>query len=228
MARKQSKFEPMTVYDRMGYLRLYHLAAAKEGEVIHLLMNDATRYDVFAREVLEGQVGAHGRFAVSSTDPAITLAALKGRALKHGATPEAIRLLGLLTPISKEEYKEMAKDTKLAPKKGDATALKDAAKKAPVGGKKETAPAKARGNPEALAKARAINESKKAEQLKDKRKILLTDKGKEKVKNGDSTKGSIANLVAMRDAKTVGGAITNGLNMADINYAVKTGTIELS
>lgn len=94
------------------------------------------------------------------------------------------------------------------------------AKKAPAkGGAKKV-------NPAALEKAREAQASKKAEQLADKRKITLTDKGKEKVKKG-GTSGAVKNLEALQAAKTVGGAIEAGLGMADINYAEKSGTITI-
>jgi hypothetical protein len=107
----------------------------------------------------------------------------------------------------------------------DKDALKSAAKATPVGGEKKV-PAKKTGNMEALAKANEAATARREALMKDKRKITLTEKGKEKVKKGGEA-SSVTNLVALRDAKTVGGAITAGLGMADINYAEKTGTITL-
>lgn len=231
MARgARHKFQPVVVYDSMGFIRQLYIAAEAVGEDVTLLISDTTKDYLFTREVLIGQIGQGARYAISEKDPANIAHNFKERAMKYGATPEAIRLLGLITPISDEEYDDMAAANKLAPKKGDAAALKDAAKKTPVGGKggaaKTDKPTARKGNPEALEKARAATEAKKAELLKDKRKIVLTEKGKDKVKNGDPSKGAVANLIAMRDAKTVGAAIGAGLAMADLNYAVKTGTIE--
>lgn len=74
----------------------------------------------------------------------------KETALLLGATPEAIRLLGTLIPLTRKEMNEMAEKLKA---KGDAAALKSAAKSTPVAGKNTAA--KKRGNTEALAKARA-------------------------------------------------------------------------
>lgn len=153
MARGEShKFKPVVVYDSMGFVRQLQLAAFANGEDVTLLMSDATRYDVFTREILIGQIGPSARYAISEKDPSAIAFKFKERALLYGATPEAIRLIGLLCPLSQEELNTMS-DKKLAPKKGDAEALKSAAKKAPVGGKAEKVPAR-KGNPEALAKAR--------------------------------------------------------------------------
>lgn len=172
MARgERQKFKPVVVYDSMGFIRQLQIAAWADGEDVTLLMSDTTRYDVFTRDILLGQIGPGARYAISEKDPAAIALLFKDRALRHGATPEAIRLLGLLLPISKEEYEEMA-DKKLAPKKGDAEGLKAAAKKTPVGGakaEKAEKPAGRKGNPEALAKAReasgAKQEAFKAENL---------------------------------------------------------------
>jgi hypothetical protein len=84
------------------------------------------------------------------------VAATKAKALTHGATLEAIQLLGTLTSLTPDEEKTMAEaNTKLSRK----DELKKAAKETPVAGKKAAAPKLAaparKGNPDALAKARA-------------------------------------------------------------------------
>lgn len=154
-----------------------------------------------------------------AVDNNITLQAaisrIKGVMLTHGACAEAVRLIGELSPFTEKELKIMA--DKLA-SKGAAKAAP--AKKAPAG------KGGGKGNPEALEKARAAQGAKKAEQMADKRKITLTDKGKEKLKKGGDS-SAITNLTAMRDAKTVGAAITGGLSMGDIKYAEGSGTISL-
>lgn len=141
------------------------------------------------------------------------LAGIKSEMLTHGATALAVQWVMDLEPdaFSDKDLKIMADKLQ-----------KPASKKAPA---KET-PAKGKGNPEALAKAREAQASKKAEQLADKRKITLTEKGSDKVKKGGES-GAVQNLIAMKAAKTVGKAIEGGLAMADINYAEKSGTIEL-
>lgn len=140
------------------------------------------------------------------------LAGIKEEMLAHGATELAVQWAIDFEPtlFSEKELNIMAE--KLQKK----TPAKKAPAKAKGGGK---------GNPEAFAKAREAQASKKAEQLADKRKITLTDKGKEKVKKGGES-GAVQNLTTMSQAKTVGKAIEAGLTMADINYAVKSGTIE--
>lgn len=149
------------------------------------------------------------------------LQSLRRKALDFGATPGAIRLLHAHKAFTTKEL-EMASE-KLA-KKGAKLPIKEAKVK-PV---KEAADPKPKGNPKGnpagLEKARAARDSKKADLLKDKRKIALTDKGKEKIaKGGESS--AVLNLKAMRDAKTVGAAIEGGLGLGDINYAEKSGTI---
>lgn len=77
-------------------------------------------------------------------------------AKEHGATLEAIQLLGVLTPLTKEDENTMA-TTKLSRKDGDKEGLKAAAKTAPVGGKAAAAPKAPtirKGNADALKKAR--------------------------------------------------------------------------
>lgn len=227
MSKRKSSFQPLVVYDAMGYVRQYWLAAEKDGEVVRLIMNDTTKPHLYGREVLVGQLGPAGgrtRYVISEEDPQNVASKMLRHAENFGATPEAIRLLGLVTPISKEELSTMA--NKLAPKKGDKEGLKAAAKSAPVGGGSATAAKKTnKGNPAGLAKAREAATQRKAALLTDKRKLVLTDKGKEKLKTGDATKGSIKNLATMRDAKTIAAAAEAGLTMNDINYAIKTGTI---
>lgn len=226
---KTFTFQPFCLYDAMGYVRQVWLAAERNGETVKLLLSDTTRLELHTRDIAIGQcgpVGGRTRYIVSEQDPSEMAEVFKRSAMKYGATPEAIRLLGRFAPITKEELSIMA-DKKLAPKKGDAEALKNAAKAAPVGGGK-AAPAKAapKGNPAALEKARAVNAAKAEELKKDKRKITATEKGSAKIKkSGDPTD----KLAIMVKAKTVGAAITGGeVAFKDIAYAEKVGLIELS
>jgi hypothetical protein len=140
------------------------------------------------------------------------IAGIKIEMLTHGATPLAVQWIGELSSFTEKEYNIMA--DKLTKPVGKGGTLAKADK--PKGGGK--------GNPAALAKAREAQAGKKADQMADKRKITLTDKGAEKVKKG-GTSGAVQNLIAMKAAKTVGAAITGGLAMADINYAEKSETI---
>jgi hypothetical protein len=83
----------------------------------------------------------------------IHLSWLRHNALISGATPDAIRLLSKATgAFTKKEEKEMAEKLKSkSAAKADKEGLKAGAKAAPVSKKASTK----RGNPEALAKARA-------------------------------------------------------------------------
>lgn len=228
--RRRSQFTPFVCYDAMGYIRQDRLVAEQDGETLRCVCWETSKSHVFSAEIATGMVGERGtRYIRSVKDPETVAASFKMRAMASGATPEAIRLLGLFMPFSKEEA-IMATEKlkgKSAPKTADKEGLKAAAKDAPLAKGKAAAPAARKGNPEALAKAREGQEARKAELMKDKRKIALTDKGKEKVKSGDQSKGAIQNLIAMRDAKTVGGAISAGLKMADLNYAEKNETITI-
>ena len=220
---RRKAFEPVCVYDPTGLFTYRWIAAERSGEEVTILMSDVTRPYVFTRVALIGQIGTIGtRYITSEMTVEKAAEFLRQRALQYGATPEAIRLLGQFSPFTKKEKDEMAEKLK----SGNAAGLKAAAKGTPVGGGAKSAPAPKKGNPEALAKAREAGAAAREELKKDKRKITLTDKGAEKVKKGGDS-SAVANLVAMKAAKTVGGAITNGLSMADLNYAQRSGTIEI-
>lgn len=74
--------------------------------------------------------------------------------------------------------------------------------------------------------ASAASSAKRSSQLDSALAIKLTPKGADKLKVGGSA-GSIHNLTLLSKSATVGKAFANGLKTADINYAVKTGTITL-
>lgn len=224
MAKRRSpsdQFKPVVVYDTMGYIRQYQIAACADGEEVTLLMSDTTRYDVFTREIVAGQIG--NRYGVSDKDPAAMAAKFREKAMTYGATPEAIRLIGLLCPLSKQEEFEMS-EKKLAPKKGDKEGLKAAAKAAPVGGKKAPAekPANRKGNPEALEKAREATAART--EARDKQKIKVVNKNhgaREGTKRAEM-------LDIVIKAKTVGEAIENGAGWIDVKFAVDKGFITLA
>lgn len=138
--------------------------------------------------------------------------ALKAQAMTRGATLEAIQLLGELAPLTNEEEAVMAAE-KLTrkPAKADKEALKNAAKEAPVGGKKakaakpeaaEEAAPKKRGNAEALAAAREA----KAAAGPDKRKITIADK-KNPFRDGSNRAEAWGKITR---AKTVQDYLDNG------------------
>lgn len=151
MGKKKVGFEPMVVYDAVGYMRQFWLAAECKDDIVWYICSDTTRHDLFVRGAIIGQIGPVGaktRLIISDRDPNELALKFKKHALKWGATPEAIRLLGIVTPLTEEEESTMAK---LARKEE----LKEAAKAAPVGGKRAAASAapKTNGGAEKLREA---------------------------------------------------------------------------
>lgn len=144
---------------------------------------------------------------------------LRKFALENGASPEAVRLIGLHMPWSKKEEAILAE--KLSSK---AAKTKDAAagKTKPVGGggkAAESKPAKSKGNPEALAKARAA----RAEAGPDVRKITV--KNKENPYRDGS--GRAAAFDALKGAKTVEDYKSAGGKVKYLSRWVEEGRIEL-
>lgn len=84
--------------------------------------------------------------------------------------------------------------------------------------------AAAKAEPKAKAASKAT--PTKSVVKDDNRKISLTQKGKDKLAAGGST-GAVLNIGRLAKVATVSAALTSGLKMADISYAVKTGTIKL-
>jgi hypothetical protein len=212
------KFEPVVVYDAVGYMRQFWLAVERVEDTVWYIRSDTTRPDLFVCGALIGQIGNVGdktRLIKSERDPNELAARFKRHAMKFGATPEAIRLLGQMLPIDKEEESKMAK---LARK----DELKAAAAETPVAGKRiKAVPAAKVNNGERLVEAAA---SRRAELLNDKRKIVATEKGKAKLaKVEDDDK-----LALMISARTVGAALEEeGVAYRDITYAEKVGLVEL-
>lgn len=212
---KKNKFEPVAVYDAFGLTRQLWLAVELKGEEVSMLISDTTRLDLFTKKVLIGHIAPplhKTRLIISQEDPQKVALTMKAHALKWGATPEAIRLLGLMCPLTKEE--EI-----LMPKLARKDELKAAAKATPVAVKKPIA--KRSNGADQLAEAAS---RKRDELLADKRKIIATDKGKAKLaKVEDDDK-----LAIMVAAKTVGAAIeTDEVAFRDISYAEKVGLIDL-
>lgn len=123
--------------------------------------------------------------------------ATRSLALRHGATPEAIRHLDGIQPFTAKEVEDMA--GKLS-KKTEAPAKPAKAEKAP---KAEKAASGRKGNPEALAKARAA----RAEAGPDTRKITIVNKenpyreGSNRAASYDALKGA----KTAEDYKAAGG-----------------------
>lgn len=123
---------------------------------------------------------------------------LKELLLEHGGTPDAVRLIHQLAPMTKKEL-QMARD-KVASKKGE---TKEPKVKPVAPAKEAKANGSNKGNPEALAKARAAADGKRAEFHAQKIAIL--------VKPADSglRGGRLAKLetVAKAKPKTVADAL---------------------
>jgi hypothetical protein len=130
------------------------------------------------------------------------IAELKVEMLQHGATPEAVMLVGAVSPFEEKELNIMAKKLTTKPTKAKKAVKADA--------------------PKTEAKGTGGRKSS----LDPKAKITITDKGAEKIAKG-ADNGATNNLKAMKAAKTVGKALEGDLTSADINYAARSGTITI-
>lgn len=233
--KRKNTFKPVCAYDRMGYIRLLRIVAELDGDILRLVYRDTTKEHIQTCEIGVAQLAedSMARYATSTANPVTEANNLKRLAMDYGATPEAIRLLGTLVSLSKQEEATMAEklkakggkaaDTK-ASTKGDAEALKGAAKTAPVakGKKVETeAPKKRGGNPEALAKAREAGGAAREE--RNKQKITVLDKN-HGARDG-SNRANMLNIVLR--SKTVGAALEAGAGWLDVKFAADKGFIEL-
>lgn len=199
MVKRKSKFSPLVVYDATGMVREYWLAAHVGGDDAVLLVRSTARDYIYVREMLIGQIGPAGsgcRFVSADKEPEDLVPRYKEYAMSHGATPEAIRLLGQFCPLTHEEEEVMAE--KLKPKgakSADKEGLKAAAKAAPVGGKKAAEAPKKKGNHEALAKAREAAAERKSALAAEKITILV------KAKDSGLRGGRLAKLEFVEKAK---------------------------
>jgi hypothetical protein len=154
-------------------------------------------------------------------------------ALEHGATPEAVRLLGLLEPWTKKEEAILAEKLKnKAAKVKEAEAAEGGAKKGrkakgekPVGGGGKLGGKKG-GNPEALAKAREAAAANRSAIAESKLKINVTKK-----QLGDEIKlrgGRLEKLtwIIENKPKTVGDALGQEFTGSDgEEYTIDMGAI---
>lgn len=188
------------------FARVFMLAPTFEGTMaVQAHPNIPSQVGVRERVIPADQANRFTLITEEETALHSHLEELKTQMLTHGASREAVRLVGEHIPITDKEYREMAaKLTKKAPAKKAST------KKAPA--KKAASDAPAKGG--------------RKHSLDEKAKITLTEKGEAKLKKGADT-GATQNLEAMKKAKTVGKALEAGLKPGDITYAEKTGTIEL-
>lgn len=239
MAKRSKPFKPCCVYDAMGYIRLLRIAVEQEGDIVRLVSWDTSRDHVHSFDIAPGMITEYGsgisaRYIIAESNLTHEAARLRDRALRYGATPEAIRLLGLICPVKKKEADEMAeklkskgsaaaKSTAKAPTKGDAEALKSAAKGAPVA-KGKPAPAekpKKTGNPAALEKARAARGANM--EVERKKKLVLLEKSNPK--RAETRAFNIYGLY--KTSKTVGDFLDAGGTMSDIRYDSEKGFIKV-
>lgn len=142
-------------------------------------------------------------------------AALRKLALRDGATPEAIRLLDGLKPFTQKEVEDMA--SKLSKK---TEAPKKEAKAPKTDKKADKGETKRKGNPEALAKARAA----RAEAGPDTRKITILKK-ENPYREGSNR---AAAFDALKGAKTVEDYIGNGGKKKYLSRWAEDGIIKLA
>jgi hypothetical protein len=168
MARKQQSEFPFGLVDRTGYIpsACPIVAVGESFQAVRIIRKDLwPEVKICDATILRDHIAPNLETSVKERsiyylDPENhiqrDLQHLRYMALEHGATPEAIRLLGSIEPWTKKEEKIMAEKlkAKASAAKPDKEGLKSAAKAAPVK-KGGSAPAKKRGNAEALARARA-------------------------------------------------------------------------
>lgn len=228
MVKKQTEF-PFSLEDRMGCTTSPIIAIAESFEavrVVHRTIYPEPR--VVDHTILRMHISKDRETSTkdrtiyyvppaSETPLPTHLAYLRRHALEAGATPEAVRLLGSLEPWTKKEEAIMAEKLKSkgTAAKPDKDGLKAGAKKAPAGG------AKKRGNPEALAKARAARSNEP-----DNRKIKVL------IKKPEAREGSYRArmLAALVSSKTVAEfrAKDKAFTAGDLGYAVKAGIVSVA
>jgi len=172
MAQKKPRYETFRLVDRTNTIQYPLLVVGESFQAYRVLYQDRHQFQdvvcdgttLFAH-IAEDFEAARKQNVIYYKQPSAPelLAAcfntLRDIALQGGATPEAIRLLGEISPWTAREEKIMAEKlkSKASAAKPDKEGLKSAAKAAPVGGKGAAKPKK--GNAEALAKARAARAS---------------------------------------------------------------------
>lgn len=172
------QFRPFVAFRNSDFVRKPYLIA-EPAVAFKLLHDNWTKECVDVMHVTEKLVSSDWTRHDAADQRKLALE-FKRVALDKGATPEAIRLLGTLIPLTKKECSIMAEKLKAkatAKKTADSKGLKAAAKAAPVakGAKEAAAAPKRRGNPEALKKAREARANKGP----DTRKIKALKKVKE-------------------------------------------------
>lgn len=218
--RRRAKFEPFVVYDVFAYTRSSGIAAQAVEDGYSVLYRDPTG-KVVVLTIAEAQVPS--RWGRGVADPISVATDYKSYALRCGATPEAIRLIGQFVTLTKNEEISMADKlkTKAAPKAADKEALVSAAKAAPVA-KPKAAPAKvANKGGEAL---KAANEARQAGVLAERNKQKIKVLNKNHTARDGSNRANMLNIVLR--SKSVGEAIENGAGWIDVKFAKDAGYID--
>lgn len=147
---------------------------------------------------------------------------MRNHALEYGASPEAVRLIGLHLPWTKKEEAILAEKLK-SKAEGAKKAAAGKAEKAPkpvAGGGKNADSKPRKGNPEALKKAREA----RAEAGPDVRKITIVNK-ENPYREGSNRAASYA---ALKGAKTVEDYKTAGGKTKYLSRWVDEGRIKLA
>lgn len=232
MTKKQRSEFPFSLEDRTGCITYPIIAIEETFQAVRVVYREQFPYPKVAdHSILRAHIAPDREASFkentiyyvppASENPISThLSTLRRTALEHGATPEAIRLLGSLEPWTKKEENIMAEKlkAKASAAKPDKETLKSAAKSAPVGGKKGSSPAK-KGNAEALAKARAAKGP-------DNRKIKALIKTKDINARAGSKRHEM--LTALLGSKTVQEFRDKGYTSGDLNYAIGAGVVSAS
>lgn len=228
--RRRSTFQPVVFCDPFA-MAGNRKVAVELGPDGHILCLEWSVGDYCVRSLNIEAPSLGTRYLPVNQPVAGQAASFKISALTHGATPEAIRLLGLICPLTKQEEAMMAEKlkTKGSVKAADKEGLKAAAKDAPVGKKPKVAPAEAkaeapkkRGNAEALAKAREAR--KEAGSGPDKRKITVLKKDHGARAGTDRQK----TLDLLFKHKTAQSALDAGVTKQWLAWADREGYVELS
>jgi hypothetical protein len=169
--------------------------------VVYARCTIESQLGVQERVLYDWQMASYPRLDLEESALQSLLEELKRSMLDHGATPEAVRWFGEVSPLSEEELKIMAE--KLTKKAGTKAPAKKPAAKADK-------PAKAAKEPKAPDNRKI--------------KVLKKDHG---ARDGSKTAARYDAIIA---SKTVQEALDNTaepIKMADINYAVGKGIIAL-
>jgi hypothetical protein len=191
MAKKKQRYKSFRLYDRTGCIQHPLLVVGESFEAYRVIYQERYQFQnkvsdgttLFAH-IAEDEAAARKQNVIYYKQPsspellAELFKSLRDIALQGGASPEAIRLMDEMSPFTDKERKNMAEKlkAKASAAKPDKEGLKTAAKSAPVAKGPKAATGKARGNPEALAKARAARAENKGP---DTRKVKALVKAKE-------------------------------------------------